>query len=131
MIFFVLLMGIHASAADAQDFACGFGLDMEGATAQSSHTNHSYYRSSTPEQPIRPVLLFGKFKDAADPFSLTRLKDREGKWTESSANLLNVVSGKQQRHLGPALRLVQRYPRSRLSETPRLPQKTTGPVTTT
>ena len=40
-----------------------------------------------------------------------------------------VVSGKQQRHPGPALRLVQRNAGSRLPAAPRSPQKTTGTVT--
>ena len=83
LVFFWL--GIYASAAGSQDFLCGFGLDREeGATGQR-HSSFSSYQSGT----VRPVILFGKFKDAADPFSLTQLKGQNKNETRSSADLLN------------------------------------------
>ena len=87
MLFLVFfLLGVYTSAAGSQDFVCGFGLETEeGVTGQFHSDNESFYQSGT----VRPVLLFGKLKDADDPFSLTKLKDRNGHETESSADLLD------------------------------------------
>ena len=89
MLFLVFcLIGVYASAAGSQDFGfvCGFGLDREeGVKGQIHDLDLSFYQSGT----VRPVILFGKLKDAADPFSLTRLKDRNGNETRSSADILN------------------------------------------
>lgn len=71
MLFLLLfLLGVCASAAGSQDFDffCGFRLDREeGVTGQIHELDVSFYQSGT----VRPLILFGKFKDAADPFYLT------------------------------------------------------------
>ena len=89
MLFLLLfLLGVCASAAGSQNFGflCGFGLDREeGVTGQIHELDVSFYQSGT----VRPLILFGKFKDAANPFYLTKLKDQNGNETQSSVDILN------------------------------------------
>ena len=89
MLFLVFFsLGIYASAAGSQDFVCGFGLNREeGATGQIHDLDLPFYQSGT----VRPVILFGKLKDAADPFSLTQLKGRNKNETRSSTDLLSFA----------------------------------------
>ena len=56
-----------------------------GSTEKSVSASVAFYQSGT----VRPLILFGKLKDAADPFYLTKLKDRNGNETQSSADILN------------------------------------------
>ena len=78
MLFLMLfLLGVCASAAGSQDFdfVCGFGLDREeGVTGQIHELDVSFYQSGT----VRPLILFGKLKDAADPFYLTSSRIKMG-----------------------------------------------------
>ena len=91
MLFFVLfLVGFYTQTAQGQalsipDFACGYGYGLypQEVTGRIHGQNPAFYRSGT----IRPVLLFGKFKDSNDPVHLDSLQSRAG--ILSSTDLLN------------------------------------------
>ena len=81
MLFLILFfLSVCASAAGSQDFdfVCGFGLfgpdREEGVTGQIHELDVSFYQSGT----VRPLILFGKLKDAADPFYLTSSRIKMG-----------------------------------------------------
>ena len=84
-----ILLSLYAATAHGQDFVCGYGLGEDGVIAASSEEIASYSSSSSTD-PIYVLPLFGKFKDQKDPMDLNNLLDRDGKKTQSSANLLDL-----------------------------------------
>lgn len=84
-----MLLSLYTATAYSQDFVCGYGLGEDGITAASSEEIASYHSSSSTD-PIYVLPLFGKFKDQKDPMDLKKLKDRDGNFNESVANLLDL-----------------------------------------
>ena len=60
MLFYVFMLLILCSAsAHGQDFVCGYEPGGDAVSGQSSH--HAFYRSSKKDDPIKVLILFGKF----------------------------------------------------------------------
>ncbi|MCE2449741.1 MAG: hypothetical protein J4F35_15585, partial [Candidatus Latescibacteria bacterium] len=102
MKFLVLLIFLlHAVLAEAQEFVCGFVPvpESEGAKGASSpkatqgtgtvaaQPDDAYFRSRI----IRPLFVFGKFKEQPDPADLNALLDREGVANQSAGALLTAT----------------------------------------
>ncbi len=101
MKFLVLLFVIlSTSQTEAREFVCGFkpALESEGTRgtqgtrdaagkASSTPQDDAYYRSGI----IRPLFVFGKFKDSNDPANLSALLDREGVANRSAGSLLTAT----------------------------------------
>ena len=85
----VILLSLYVATAHSQDFVCGYGLGGDEVTAAAAKEIASSLRSSSTD-PIYVLPLFGKFKDQDDPITLNKLKDRDGKETQSSENLLDL-----------------------------------------
>ena len=82
----LLLTGLCTSIAWGQDFVCGYEPPSESERQQAVRSPASY-RTAT----ISPLVLFGKFSDAEDPFVLDddNYKDREGNETRSATQLFD------------------------------------------
>ena len=85
--FILLLVAWCVVPAWGQEFNCGFfepeGFGATGAVGTIA-SDSGYWRGT-----VRPLILFGKFRGAADA-SLTGLEDREGVKNQSMANFLDA-----------------------------------------
>ncbi len=87
-----MLLSLYAVTVHGQDFVCGYGLDGAGVTGLSSHAGN--YRSSTAADPIKLLILFGKFAGEADERNLNTYKfsDRDGNTTRRSTQLVDSTA---------------------------------------
>ncbi len=77
----LMLLSFYAATAHGQDFVCGFGLGGEEEAGDAAmFPNATFYQNSTTADPIKVLLLFGKFAGTADPKNLNTYKfsDRDG-----------------------------------------------------
>lgn len=89
IVLLFLLTSLYSSSTWGQDFVCGFGLAPESESGQvvgARGHNPAFYRSQT----IQPLVLFGRFDDAADR-TLTTLWDHEGVANQRADSLLSVT----------------------------------------
>ena len=60
MLFCVFaLLSLYAASAHGQGFVCGYEPSEDEVSGQTSHL--AFYRSSTAGDPIKVLILFGKF----------------------------------------------------------------------
>ena len=84
-----LLIGLSASFSWSQNFVCGFEPEANEVSAEQEVRGRS---GSGGTSEIRALILFGKFKNSSDPFSLTgtALTDENNASTRSVSHLLDM-----------------------------------------
>ena len=63
-----MLLSLSAARAYGQGFVCGYEPSGDEVSGRSSHS--AFYQSSTAADPIKVLILFGKFPGEADPSNL-------------------------------------------------------------
>ncbi len=84
-----MLLSLYVASAYSQDFVCGYDGGGDEVTGLSSH--HIFYRSSMATDPIKVLVLFGKFVGDSDRSDLRTYKfaDRDNNTTRLSTQFVD------------------------------------------
>ena len=84
-----MLLSLYVASAYSQDFVCGYDGGGDEVTGLSSH--YIFYRSSMATDPIKVLVLFGKFAGDSDRSDLRTYKfaDRDNNTTRLSTQFVD------------------------------------------